>query len=172
MSLLRRINRLKSNMVFRCNVVASGNFPVYIGTSEISMSTPEAIRKRKAPGLRTVFSILLLAFYVAGAVQIEALHLLFHTNNQQISHSEAQENDPCHRSVYHQEAEKGCGHHSHIVVTGKCELCDIIAHTDSILLSTFESQAHQFLTVDFVFASPEVVFAGQTILSSRAPPVA
>jgi hypothetical protein len=134
------------------------------------MSTLAAIRRSKAAhGLRTVFSILLLVFYVAGASQMEALHLLFHTHSQ-ISHSEEQEKDPCHLSVYHLEVEKGCGHHAHIVVTDKCELCDVICYTDSILLSAHESQAPEFFTIDFVLASVDIVDVGQTIVSSRAPP--
>jgi hypothetical protein len=130
-----------------------------------------AIRRRNAAlGLRTLLSVLLLILYVAGTSGIEGLHQFFHSHDHSVTHSEAQEQDPCHRSIYHDVADKGCGHHSHLIVRDKCELCDLLFHTDQILLSTYESPALGFFAVDSIFRESDVPVSGQLIHSSRAPP--
>lgn len=135
------------------------------------MSFMAAIRRRNTgQGLRILVAVLLLTLYFAGTSGIEVLHQFFHSHNHLVAHSEAQENDPCHRSIYHQETDKGCGHHSHLIIRDKCELCDLIFHTDQILLSTHESPALQFFAVDFGFYAPDIPVTGQSIHSSRAPP--
>ena len=135
------------------------------------MSILPAIRRKTMHGFRTVFTSLLLVLYIASTFQIEVLHKFFHSHDHLVSHAEAQEEDPCHRAIYHHDLEKGCGHHSHILVTNKCDLCDLIFHTDQILLSNFESPSIDFFAIDFVFNSPDITCSGQSIDSSRAPPV-
>jgi hypothetical protein len=144
------------------------------GDFEINyMAFMAAIRIRYAGhGLRTLLAVLLLTFYVAGTSGIEGLHHFFHSHNHLVAHSEAQESDPCHRSIYHHQADKGCGHHSHLIVRDKCELCDLLFHTDEILLSSHERAALQFFAVNFGFYTPDVLVTGQLIHSSRAPPEA
>lgn len=134
------------------------------------MSLLAVMRDEKARGLKALFYILLLTFYVAGPSGFELLHELSHSHRHLVSHSEPQEKDPCHRAIYHHDVEKGCGHNSHIVVTDKCELCDMIFHTDQIVLSNSESTARQFISTEFAFCSTEFVSTGQSILPSRAPP--
>jgi hypothetical protein len=134
------------------------------------MSLLAAIRRKAIHGFRTAFAVLLLAFFVVGNSQRETIHQFFHSHDHLVSHTEAQEKDPCHREIYHHDKEKGCGHHSHIVVTDECDLCDLIFHTDQILLSDFERSSVEFLAVDFVFSLPDFVGTGQSIDSSRAPP--
>jgi hypothetical protein len=145
------------------------------GDSDINdMSILAAIRngRNTAHSLRTSLAVLLLILYVAGTSGIERLHQFFHSHDHLVAHSEIQEKDPCHRSIYHNEKDKGCGHHSHLIVTDKCELCDLIFHTDQILLSTNESPALQFFTIDSGFCTSDVPISGQLIHSSRAPPEA
>jgi hypothetical protein len=130
-----------------------------------------AIGKGMTHGIKPVLYIFLLTFYVAGTSQFEVFHELFHSHKNLISHSEEEEKDPCHRATYHRDTQLKCDHHSHIVVTDKCELCDLIFHTDQILFSGFSSPPIKFLTVDFVCNSSGIVDTGQSINSSRAPPV-
>jgi hypothetical protein len=135
------------------------------------MSLQAAITgRRTAQRLKSLLSVLLLAFYVAGTSQTEVLHQFFDSHDHLVSHSAEQEKDPCHRSVYHLDMETGCGHHSHIVTTDKCELCDLIVHSDEILLSTFENSSTPFFTIDFMFCSSNIERNSQSLLSSRAPP--
>jgi hypothetical protein len=135
------------------------------------MSFLAAIRgKNVAHGLRTSLAVLLLTLYAAGTSGIEGLHQLFHSHDHSVAHSETQEQDPCHRSIYHHVTDKRCGHHSHLIVRDKCELCDVLFCTDQILLSTHESPALLFFAVDFVFCEPDVPVSRQLIHSSRAPP--
>ncbi len=129
-----------------------------------------AIRNGTAHSVKAALYIFLFAFYVAGTSQVEVLHELIHSHNNLISHSPEEEKDPCHRDVYHHDTEKTCDHHSHIVVTDKCELCDLIFYTDQILLSSVDSPSIHFLVVDFVFNSSDTVGTGHSINSSRAPP--
>lgn len=121
--------------------------------------------------MNTVLCIILLTFYLAGASQFQGLHQLFHWHDHSVSHSELQEQDPCHRAIYHDDQEKGCGHHSHIVVTDKCELCDLTSPEDQIILSSAENKTIQFFSIDQTFGPSKVTGIRQTIDSSRAPPV-
>jgi hypothetical protein len=134
------------------------------------MFSMAAIRGKKASGVRASLFVLLLTFYVAGTSNFELLHGFFHSHDHSDPHSEVREEDPCHRAIYHNDVEKGCGHHSHIVVTDKCESCDLIFHTDQILLSHFESQPPPSAPVKFVFCSSDTGSTRQSLLSSRAPP--
>jgi hypothetical protein len=134
------------------------------------MSLLAAIRGKAIQDFRTVFAVFLLTSYIIGTSQLETLHQFLHSHDHLVSHTQAQEKDPCHREIYHHDNEKGCGHHSHIAVTNKCELCDLIFHTDLIFLARSESQSILFFPVDFVPVLPDVVSLSQSILSLRAPP--
>ena len=134
------------------------------------MSLLAIIRGKKLRGLTLPLFTLLLAFGVTGPSQFALFHKLLHSHDHSVSHSESQEKDRCHRAIYHNDIENGCGHHSHLVVTDKCDLCDMILHTDQILLSTSESLQPQFFSTDFTSCSFEIVSIGQSILPSRAPP--
>lgn len=131
-----------------------------------------AIKKRKTRRILTrASSVLLLIFYVAATAQNEVLHHFFHSEDRLLLHSGEQEKDPCHRTIYHHELKRECGHDSHIILKDKCELCGIITHTKQILPSVFECPSILFALQTFDFTSPDDVNAGESILSSRAPPL-
>lgn len=136
-----------------------------------TMFLKAAIGKTMVHDIKTVLYLFLLTFYMAGTSQFEALHGLFHPHDHTVAHSAAQEQGACHRAIYHSYQDKGCGHHSHIVVADKCELCDLIVHTDQIFLPAFESKTLQFFTIGVTFSAPTFVGICQTIDSSRAPPI-
>jgi hypothetical protein len=136
------------------------------------MSLLAAIRKGKMRGLKPVLSILLLTFYITGNAHFESLHqLLHHHRGLAVSHTASEEKDPCHRSIYHDDATNGCGHKSHIIVSHKCDLCDSIFHHDQIA---------GFLDLPIASDDPAIVDSSlpartastpSLILPSRAPPV-
>jgi hypothetical protein len=133
-------------------------------TSRLSIA---AIRQRLTPFL----CFTMLVFFVIGNLQVESLHQFLHSHQHTVSHTEVQESDPCHRSLYHNDQKRGCGHQSHLIVSDKCELCDLITHSDAIVLSSPDSISNNYFTTEPVICSASVLSIGQSNLPSRAPPV-
>ena len=113
---------------------------------------------------------LLLMLYLAGASQVGFLYAFGHDHAVTISHSYEEEKDPCHRLIYHNDAEAGCGHDVHVTVSDKCYLCDFAIHTDKTLLMP---SAHLPLTFDqnsISFYKTDLDSYWAVLSSSRAPP--
>jgi len=132
---------------------------------------------RKATGnksvkdsLRAVFAVLLLIFYVAGNIQVEVLHQLFHSHANAVIHSAEQEKDRCHRAIYH-EKDDGCGHKSHLTKVEKCNLCHLFSHNDQLTIADSSCEfigSHSVVNKNLI----SVHLTGITAhLPSRAPPV-
>ena len=108
--------------------------------------------------------------YAAAAVKINSFHDLFHGQERVELHSPEQETSPCHKSVYHQQSEKGCEHKSHITENTKCPLCEFNVTPDqliegiSALSKTERDQSNAIVWFDTEPASANV------ILTSRGPP--
>jgi hypothetical protein len=134
------------------------------------MLTIAGIRKKKGNGFAAILILLLIAFCAAGNAQLEALHQFLHSHHHGTSHSQTQEQDACHRTIYHQDVENGCGHQSHIVVTDKCALCDLISHPDQIFLSEGGTLTSDFIAIDFPICVSDAQSSVQLIRSPRAPP--
>lgn len=135
-----------------------------------TMAIAAAIRRKTLHGFTIAVSFLLIVLHAVGPSQLKGLHQVLHSHDHLVSHSEAEEKDPCHNAIYHQDTQKECGHHSHIVVKDNCGLCDLISHTDQILFLSVGSSSVHFFTVDFVICSPDISESRQSGLSSRAPP--
>jgi hypothetical protein len=84
-------------------------------------------------------AIALLVLYVAGSVEFEAFHQLKHAKDELVLHSAKNELDPCHRTLFHQKAEEGCDHKSHVVEDDRCPLCILAGHYEVVTLP------HQYL---------------------------
>lgn len=113
----------------------------------------------------------LLLLYLACSSNIELLHLFVHGHDIAVAHSAEQEQDPCHEQIYHNDAEKGCDHRSHLIVTDTCSMCDLAYHGDQVILKTigfkpvipFQEEHHSLYKTN-----PD---SYQDVLSpSRAPP--
>jgi hypothetical protein len=119
--------------------------------------------------LQSLAVLLLLLVYVAANVEFEALHQELHTDHH-ISHTEADEQDPCHLSLYHQDVKEGCHHHAHFTVAKKCPLCHVSATTEKIAttLPVFVDHAIPPLHVSINFIS--ATQASPQLLLSRGPP--
>jgi hypothetical protein len=123
--------------------------------------------KRRTTVLGT---FLLLILYLAGTSQLGFLYAFGHDHHVQISHSYKDEKDPCHRLIYHNDAEAGCDHEVHLTVSDKCYLCDFAIHPDKTLLT---SALHLTLKFDqnvvgFYKSNLDSYWA--VLSSSRAPP--
>jgi hypothetical protein len=133
------------------------------------MNLLSTIKKENRYGFRIVILVLLF-LYAVGISQFDGWHKLFHPHDTLISHSESQEEDSCHRAIFHQDIEKGCEHRTHIVVNNKCDLCDSIFHTDHILLSKLKGSDLSFQSFRFITTPSRIAIRFELILSSRGPP--
>ena len=127
-------------------------------------------KKGKRVGLMTYLSIPFLLLYLAGTVELDSFHGLFHSNEESTLHSAQQEENSCHNAIYHQQKNNVCHHQSHITQLKKCPLCHIVFHSvhlSSVRFSTeplvrvenFKVKSSLQLPSDFLF-----------LLPSRGPP--
>lgn len=135
------------------------------------MLLPSAAGGRSiACGVNATVSLLLLVIYVAGTSRLDVFHRLTHSHHHSVLHSDEQEKDPCHRAVYHANAGDGCGHQSHIVITDRCELCDMIVHADEIFLAVASTSSARFPQIIVTCPLENKVIPGLPALPARAPP--
>ena len=116
-----------------------------------------------------VLTLFLLGLYIVGTSHLEVLHSFTH-HDYFVTHSAEEEKDPCHLSIYHPETAQGCDHDAHLTVSDKCQVCDLVYHSDPTVLPNVSFATHEFLSVHF---DAYVVNLGgycAVISSSRAPP--
>jgi hypothetical protein len=119
-----------------------------------------------------VLTLLLLLLYLAGSSNLEFIHSYFHDHDIAVAHSDDQENDPCHRLIYHHDIAQGCHHDSHLSASDKCQMCDLASHgSDYTLPELQEYRLENFLTKHFSFYKENLDSYSAVISSSRAPPV-
>jgi hypothetical protein len=121
--------------------------------------------------LRAGSVVLLLLLYAAGVLQVESLHALFHDHQQAKLHTSAQENDLCHRAIYHGEKENDCGHKTHVKKSDRCSLCAMFCsgahvYAEISLVRIFVHATDYFFDNDFF---TQISSGHQK--PSRAPPV-
>lgn len=83
---------------------------------------------------------LLLVLYSLAAFKVDSFHEVFHAGELAELHSPEQESNPCHKSIYHQTAEQGCAHKSHITENTKCPLCECNLAIDQLVHETPDSR--------------------------------
>ncbi len=114
---------------------------------------------------------LLLLLYLAGNVHVESFHEAFHSLEKSL-HSVEQEEDPCHRAIYHEVKNDGCDHKTHVTEIKQCPLCHVVP----INVQHFEpSQSFEPFKAlsDFIDHLPSTVIVNcLTDLPARAPPAA
>lgn len=62
---------------------------------------------------RAILGVALLLFYLVGHIGTVSFHHLAHAWDQHEHHTHAEETDPCHRAIYHAEAD-ACEHPTHL----------------------------------------------------------
>ena len=121
--------------------------------------------------LKAFSAIIVLFLCVVGNIQVDIIHQFVHANQMVVAHSVEQEKDPCHISFYHEGRNGSCDHETHLTEVEKCSLCNLIIHSDQVVLSNTSSQ----FVHSYFFMNERVVsglshdIAAQ--LPSRAPPV-
>jgi len=135
-----------------------------------SMFFPKRYKKRNAvKGMKTLSGVFLLFLYLAGNVQIDGFHQLFHAKDE--LHSVEQELDPCHRAIYHDAEKDGCGHKTHLTEIKKCPLCHVVPHNAQHLSSSHSVESFSLPNI-FDDASC-AIHVGEIFnsLSARGPPL-
>lgn len=127
--------------------------------------------KKQRQTIMKVAVLLLLALYFGGSSHLEFLRSFVYDHHVVVVHSEEQEKDPCHRLIYHDDTEQGCGHDSHLIGSDECQMCDLVYQGDQTLLSNNEFESENFSNKFFVLYKENIYSYRDAIRSSRAPPV-
>ena len=116
-------------------------------------------------------TVALVFLYGFGSFPGDSLHAIVHATEVEELHSIVHENDACHQTIFHADAEKGCEHKTHLLNGSKCAFTQI-GHEPSHF-AEYPHQMHAFAIapshsrpIEFDFVS---AFAG--FFASRAPPV-
>lgn len=120
--------------------------------------------------LKTSSILLLLFLYTAGNVQLESFHSVFHSLEKAL-HSAEQEKDPCHRAIYHDAADEGCDHKTHVTAVKKCPLCHVVPFNDQLLASSNAFEAASYPENRNSYYTAILVVNSSIALPARAPPV-
>ena len=119
----------------------------------------------------TFLAIIMALVYVSGIVLTDFVHPLIHQQHTLVKHTANDEQDPCHRAIYHGEKENNATHHNHLVpVNEKCWLCDIIFNYEHVKPEqpVFAALEHSS-PKKFSFSS-SLFFALHTLPHLRGPP--
>lgn len=127
--------------------------------------------KNKNSSTAKVLSILFITLYVLGTSHLEWIHSFNHEHIVDVSHSDEQELDGCHRSIYHGDVQQGCHHESHLISSDECQMCDLVCHGDQTYVSLFDIPVGPFVNNGFAFLKQSIDSYWSVISSSRAPPV-
>ncbi|MGC3943550.1 MAG: hypothetical protein QM762_03275 [Chryseolinea sp.] len=77
----------------------------------------------------------MLSLYIIGSTQTGYLHQLLHPEEATAAHTKKQEQDPCHRSMYHG-MDSGCRHEFHLAKKHSCTFVHTLTHSDPALFDT------------------------------------
>ena len=116
-----------------------------------------------------ISAVFLLLLYFAGNVQFESFHDVIHSLEQSL-HTAEQENDPCHRTIYHEVENDGCDHETHLTSVEQCPLCHVVPINIQHLEAShsFESleQSNEFGD----YSPSDAVVWNAIDIPARAPP--
>lgn len=122
-------------------------------------------------GIKLLSIIVLLLVYLIGTVEFTSFHSAIHPADEVGLHSESNESNACHQSIYHNVTGKNCEHPAHIVAIKKCSLCQLSIQSQDILFGTG--------SVEFTYFSAPLFDEGRETLQgklfsldpARAPPI-
>lgn len=136
------------------------------------MGTHTLIGRKVKQALKSCFFLLLLTLYVVGNTDIEFIHAAVHSPEAAVSHLSEQENDSCHRAIYHGDRDHGCDHKTHVSKVEKCNLCHLVVTSDQALFSDSSCQFIASLSSVVKYAGVDHATSISPAIPARAPPVA
>jgi len=122
-------------------------------------------------GFQSWVTALLLLLYIGGTIGSD-LEQVLHAHTDVESHSVQNEQNACHRTIYHHEKENGCQHNAHFVKTEKCKNCHSVFQADGafVITSSFKFPVHN--SPIEIKSIPVVIYGIQLRQSLRGPPFA
>jgi len=130
---------------------------------------PGKITKERMHGISRGLSFLVIGLYIVCTSLPGILHALVHDHEVKVTHSAAQEKDPCHRMLYHGET-AACDHDAHLIDSDECPMCDVICHVDQILVSDVMIPQKVYRQHHFSCYKLRLDSYWAVLSSSRAPP--
>jgi hypothetical protein len=115
-------------------------------------------------------ALCLLLLYLAGNVQNESFHQVIHSLEQSL-HTAEQEEDPCHRTLYHELENDGCDHKTHLTEIKQCPLCHVVPINVQHLQANRSSQSFKIGSGFVDHTTCLVVVRHFVDLPTRAPPI-
>lgn len=115
--------------------------------------------------------VFLALLYTAGSLQIDSLHRLIHQHGERTLHTPEQEQNACHRVVFHNQLQGACEHPTHFSESKKCPLCHGTPAQAAVLARTLEvsiSYGVRTHCAGYLMADHE---KNRILLPARAPPV-
>lgn len=127
-------------------------------------------RTHRPACFKTCSGILLLIFYVFGS-HVQEIHRSLHSDHQQsVLHYPQQEEDPCHRNLFHHE-KNACEHKTHISNSEKCSLCEWNAYKEEWIASNESIGRVNYIAIINSAVVSFIITDLSIHLCSRAPPV-
>jgi cell division protein FtsL len=148
-----------------CNNVAKKTGDAYL-SNMFSKRALIDFKKHLAKGL----TLLLLVLYAIGSLQIESFHRLLHAHDEAALHSPEQEENDCHRLVFHNQSKGDCKHKSHVTELKKCPLCQITVQQDQLAHTICGPCTPSVENQSIILAAEVLVCETRLHLPSRAPP--
>jgi hypothetical protein len=124
--------------------------------------------KATKASIRTLGAAVLLLLYLISGQPQEVFHQFVH-EHEEITHSAEQEQDACHRSIYHEQND-GCGHKAHFTTSEKCALCDHYIKTDHLYSTNANHTSTVIYSTDRAFIATFSASDPIRVLPSRGPP--
>ena len=117
------------------------------------------------------FSVALATLYISSFIFTDLVHPLVH-HQEYAGHSRAEEQDPCHREIYHGEKESTGTHHQHLTQSqDKCRLCDIIFDHEHLRSENRANSKTVNPNAEKTSVLSAFSFGFIALTSSRGPPV-
>lgn len=118
---------------------------------------------------RLLGAVMLFVLYGMGSTQTDYLHQLFHPDEIAAAHTPVEEEDPCHRAIYHG-VDTACEHEYHVVKLSSCSCFHTLTHSDPLLFNTPFCSGVEALTSCVLYISQDHSGSYYGNLFLRGPP--
>jgi len=127
--------------------------------------------KQRGTAVSGGFVLLMVLVYLAGAIQFNVIHAALHASALEELHSPENEQEACHKAIYHQAQEGSCHHKTHLVTNDKCSLCHLIVPIADPLTVERQPELHEHQSRVQLISYSCVCQEFISLLPARAPPV-
>jgi hypothetical protein len=135
------------------------------------MDTRSKSNTNQTDTMRCVGLVILVCLYLVGLVRVEGLHDSVHKFSDQEIHSLINEQDPCHRSLFHNDPNDGCDHKTHVAQFDLCTLCGLALHSEYANDHQVIHFGNKIASASIAEPLPEFLIQTPLRKSPRAPPI-